>query len=601
MNNKEIFMSRIKSFETEEIKCRKNYNIIGSLRLLAFIVTLVYIYLLIKNVSIYSFIGTIVSLIIFVFLIKSHSNISSKLNKIKNLISINKKYVDRIDGNWAKFQDLGENALDLNHPYASDLDIFGKSSLFQLINTTNTFLGRKKLINLLNKTENRDSANIIKRQNAVKELSDKIEFCQELESENNSNKKNMKEPSSLLNYAENTDSLFKNSYIKPLVNFMPIFSILFCTVTFIFNIKPFYYVIAVIFIIHAIMNFISYTNISSTLDSVEGFNDDLHSYANALKLIENENFNDKYLNKLKDNLFFKDKSSSKIMGELTTIINNINLKHNFLIYFVLNLLVFWDFRCLFALENWKVKYGKLISKYLDTLADFEAISSLSVLTHLDTEYSFPTFTRENLVVKTEDLGHPLINSESRVNNSVSMKDNIFIVTGSNMSGKTTFLRTIGINLVLAYAGAPICGKSMECSLMDIFTSMRINDNLMEGSSTFYVELMRIKKIIDNLPKKKSMIFLIDEIFRGTNSKDRIIGARSVLKSLDKPWVCGLISTHDFELCDLEYNNETKIKNYHFSESYSENKIHFDYKLREGRCNSTNAKYLMKMVGIDIHE
>lgn len=600
MHNKETFINRIKSFENEKVKCTKNYNIVGTLRLLAFIVTLIYIYLFIRRTSMYSFIGTIISLIIFIFLIKYHSDISYRLNKIKNLILINKKYINRIEGNWSDFQDLGEDALDLDHPYISDLDVFGKNSLFQLINTTNTFSGRKKLIELL-KNEEKTPTNIVKRQNAVRELSEKLEFCEELESENNFNKKNTKNPSSLLAYAENTDRLFKNSYIKPVVYFLPIFTILFCALTIIMNIKIFYYVIPVIFIIHALMNFVSYTNISSLLGSIEGFNDDLQAYANSLKLIENENFKDEYLNKLKDNLFFENKSSSQVMGDLTKIINNVNLKHNFLIYFVLNLIIFWDFRCLFALENWKSKYGKLISQYIDALADFETISSLSVLTHLDTEYSFPTFTDKNLVVKAADLGHPLINNESRISNSVAIEDNIFIVTGSNMSGKTTFLRTIGVNLVLAYAGAPICGKSMECSLMDIFTSMRINDNLMEGSSTFYVELMRIKKIIDNLKKKEPMIFLIDEIFRGTNSKDRIIGAKSVLKNLDTPWVCGLISTHDFELCDLEYNNKSKIKNYHFSESYSENKIHFDYKLREGRCNSTNAKYLMKMVGIDIEE
>lgn len=600
MTNRETFLNRIKSLEDEEKNCKKNYNVIGTLRLVAFVVTLIYIYLLIRSISIYTSMGTVLTLAIFVFLIKHHGDIGTRLNRIKNLIEINKKYIKRIDGNWSDFQDLGEDGIDLDHPYATDLDVFGKNSLFQLINATNTFLGRKKLINLL-KIEEKNADNIVNRQNAVKELSQKIKFCEDLESTGNFNKKNMKDPSALLNYAEDPHTLFEKSPIKSVVYFFPIFSILFSAITLIFKIKYLYYVIPVIFIIHAVINFISYRNVPSTLDSVEGFNDDLQAYADSLKIIEGENFENNYLNKLKSNLFFKDKSSSQVMRELTSVINNINLKHNFLFYFFLNLLIFWDFRCLFSLENWKLQYGKLIRKYINTLGDFEVISSLSVLAHLDTEYSFPAFTKENLVIKAENLGHPLINNESRISNDVNMINNILIVTGSNMSGKTTFLRTVGINLVLAYAGAPIYGKSMECSLMDIFTSMRINDNLMEGASTFYVELMRIKKIIDNLPKKESMIFLIDEIFRGTNSRDRIIGAKSVLKNLDKPWVCGLISTHDFELCDLEYSNNKKIKNYHFSESYSSNKIHFDYKLREGRCNSTNAKYLMKMVGIEIDE
>ncbi|MDF2504946.1 MutS family DNA mismatch repair protein [Clostridium sp.] len=600
MANKDIFIKKIEYLKEEQKKQKKNYNIIGSLRLIAFIVTLIYAYLLIRKISIYTSIGFLCSLIIFIFLIKYHSNISNSLKRIRNLIIINKNYIDRIDGTWSEFQDLGEDAINIDHPYGTDLDVFGKSSLFQLINTTNTFLGRQKLIKLL-KTGEKDINTITNHQNAVKELSQNINFCEELECEGTYDNDNMRDPSKLINYAENPDKLFKESPIRNVVYFLPIFSIIFCALTIIFKIKYFYYIIPVIFIIHAVINFISYTKIPVILDSVEGFNDDLQSYVGMLKLIESEDFKDTYLKELKSKLSYKDKSSVQVMNGLNSIINNINLRHNFLLYFFLNLIVFWDFRCLFSLEKWKIQYGNLIDDYVNTLGDFEVMSSLAVLTHLDSEYNFPTFTNENLIITADSLGHPLINSKNRIYNNMDMKNSIFIVTGSNMSGKTTFLRTVGINLVLAYAGAPICGKSMKCSLMDIFTSMRISDNLMEGASTFYVELMRIKKIIDHLPKKEPMIFLIDEIFRGTNSKDRIIGARSVLKNLDKPWVCGLISTHDFELCDLEYNNEKKIKNYHFSESYRENKIHFDYKLREGRCDSTNAKYLMKMVGIKIED
>ena len=170
-----------------------------------------------------------------------------------------------------------------------------------------------------------------------------------------------------------------------------------------------------------------------------------------------------------------------------------------------------------------------------------------------------------------------------------------------MSGKTTLLRTIGINLVLAYCGAPVCASSLECSLMDIYTSMRISDDLSSGISTFYAELLRIKMMIDVSHKKQDMIFLIDELFRGTNSRDRIIGATSVLKNLNKNWIIGLISTHDFELCNLENETGSKIVNYHFTENYVDNEIHFDYKLRHGRCTTTNAKYLMKMVGIELYD
>ncbi len=167
-----------------------------------------------------------------------------------------------------------------------------------------------------------------------------------------------------------------------------------------------------------------------------------------------------------------------------------------------------------------------------------------------------------------------------------------------MSGKTTFLRTIGINLVLAYIGAPVFSDDMECSLLKIYTSMRITDDLKNGISTFYGELIRIKDIIDGAKIDKKMIFLIDEIFRGTNSKDRITGADTVIRNLSKAGVLGALTTHDLELCSI--SEDKRVRNYHFSEYYKDNKIYFDYKIREGKSTTTNAKYLMKIVGIDIN-
>jgi DNA mismatch repair ATPase MutS len=219
------------------------------------------------------------------------------------------------------------------------------------------------------------------------------------------------------------------------------------------------------------------------------------------------------------------------------------------------------------------------------------------LIQIEENISFPTIDNSKLKVKADSLGHPLINSDIRILNDIDMDNNIFIITGSNMSGKTTFLRTLGINLVLAYSGGPVYANKMSCPIVSIYTSMRVTDDLKNGISTFYAELLRIKDIINEAKENKNMIFLIDEIFRGTNSIDRILGAKNVLANLNKLEVIGAITTHDLELCVLDKYN--RIKNYHFSEEYKDNKIHFDYKIRLGRSTSTNAKYLMKLVGIEI--
>ena len=197
----------------------------------------------------------------------------------------------------------------------------------------------------------------------------------------------------------------------------------------------------------------------------------------------------------------------------------------------------------------------------------------------------------------EDLRHPLIVEEKGIGNDLGVEGNTCIITGSNMSGKTTFLRSIGVNLALAYAGAPVVAKQFTTSYMEVFTSMRIEDRVDEGISTFYAELLRIKEMIEYSERHLPMLTLIDEIFKGTNSADRILGATETIKKLGKPWLNVMVTTHDFELCNLAGEGKRKVVNYHFEEYYEDNQIRFDYKLKNGRCKTTNAKYLLRMVGI----
>jgi DNA mismatch repair ATPase MutS len=286
--------------------------------------------------------------------------------------------------------------------------------------------------------------------------------------------------------------------------------------------------------------------------------------------------------------------------KLEHIAEAIDVRYNIISYGLFNFLLLWDYHCVFALEAWKKQHGKLLKRWLLAIAYFEAAASLANISRLNPTWNFPVLT-DRLGFAGKQIGHPLLDANERVGNDFTLNKGLGIITGSNMSGKTTMLRTVGINLVLAYAGAPVCAEKLDCSVMHIMTSMRISDDLGNGISTFYAELLRIKKIIQQANIKQPMIFLIDEIFRGTNSNDRITGALSVLRNLNKDWVIGLISTHDFELCGLEQEAGIEAANYHFLESYQAGEIQFDYKIRQGRCYSTNARYLMKMVGIELIE
>jgi DNA mismatch repair ATPase MutS len=438
------------------------------------------------------------------------------------------------------------------------------------------------------------------RQNIIRELARENDFSQRIQCEGILAKGSGIDPSSLMQYAKDPKCLFDKKWTKVslrLIAGMTIMSI----IAILLNINIPMYVPVLFILAQMCITLLGYLKTSSILNMIQQFKNNIKAYEKIIIIIEETEFDNLNLTQLKQTLIVNKNSASAVMKKLDYIAEAIDMRYNFISYIILNFLLLWDYHCVFALEEWKKKYGSEIEKWFYTIGYFEALSSLSMIARLNPQWNYPIFIEDGTLFSGKEVGHPLIQKEQRISNDIDMNNEICVITGSNMSGKTTMLRTIGINLVLAYAGAPICGNTLKCSMMDIFTSMRINDDLGNGISTFYAELLRIKMMIDHLNKKRKMIFLIDEIFRGTNSKDRITGAISVLNNLNKPWVIGLISTHDFELCNLADDPQLKATNYHFTETYANDEILFDYKMRPGRCNSTNAKYLMKMVGIDLIE
>ncbi len=595
---KDKFMIRIQK-QNENIKkysSISNWISIARFMLFIGIILLTYIIIKINHKSIYVIIDFILA-ILFICLIIYHNIIKDKLNFSKEIININNRYLARIDGNWIDFNDIGEEFINKEHKYSFDLDIVGKKSLFQFVNIANTWNGRRTLARDLletryNKTE------IYLRQEAIKELSSKLDFCQELEYLGSKHKKELLDPENLIKYAESKEIMIKSQRVRELIHFLPIIVIPLSVAIIIFKMKRIYILIPLLILLQFLLWMIRFSTMNNILKPVGTFKRNLETYMDILKLLEKENFESKKLNSIKEILFNGEYSSILAIKELDKITERINLRYNnALIYLVFNGLFLWDYECVFLLENWKNKYGLEVKKWIEAIGEVESLISLSVLMQIDEGVSFPTIDNSNLRISGEALGHPLISNNERVLNNIKIDDSILIITGSNMSGKTTFLRTIGINLVLAYSGGPVYASKMLCPILEIFTSMRVTDDLKNGISTFYAELLRIKDIINYANKNNNIIFLIDEIFRGTNSEDRILGAKNVIGNLNKLGVVGAITTHDLELCILDKYN--RIKNYHFSEQYKDNKIHFDYKIKQGKSTSTNAKYLMESVGIEI--
>ena len=573
---------------------KKSYDNIGYLRLIVMIGAIYFIYRIVKgyggNENLY---GMLFLLAFFIGLVIYHNKIKEKIEIAESMIQINKRYLERISGQWINFKDIGEEFIDKNHAYSSDLDIVGTHSLFQLINITSTWKGRRKLAkDLLNPDYDKDE--ILLRQSAINELYNKLELCESMEYEGIRKKTVIENPEKFLSYISDKNSFIKSKALKKLLYVLPMITIPISIIIIVFKIKKLSWLITIFLVLQIIAWAVGLLKINRVFELVIYFKTSLEQYFNILKLLEKQEFKSEKLVEIKNRLFKGNSESIKAIKQLSGIVDKIDIRSNGLFFIILNVVFLWDYQCILSIEKWKESYAQNIEQWLDDIGEIEALMSLSVLNHINETTVFPEISDDTIILG-EGVGHQLIGRDVRVTNNIDMNDNIFIITGSNMSGKTTFLRTIGINLVVAYCGGAVCAEYMKCSMFKICTSMRITDDLKAGISTFYGELIRIKKIIEESRKNEKMIFLIDEIFRGTNSRDRIDGAHAVIRNLNIHNVVGALTTHDMELCSM---TDVRIKNYHFKEYYKDNKIYFDYKLRDGKSTTTNAKYLMKIVGID---
>lgn len=555
---------------------------------------------------------------LFAYLSIIHNRYIKNKNYYYAMFQINQMCLKRAVGEWNEFSDIGEEFLNPQHNYTYDLDIFGKGSLFQMLNMTATYSGRHKLAELLlNPMENKEE--IYKRQEALQELAKKLIFRHRLFSNgltlnkntiltdnNESDKKRKKTLLDTMNklddvytWAKEEKSLYTSPKYKLLIFGLPVLS--FCMLILgIIRLVP-VYVPIVLYLLQFIMIGFRAQSRNKDFELVEKHSDTLKVYKSLLRLFETEKFSSNYVNSLKNNL--KDdygnpawKQIEKLSKIWELIANRYNLMHIFV-----NTAVLWDFHCLAALENWKKSGGKHVERWFDTIGEVEALCSLSLMCHDNPAYIMPRICEENTPqIEALRLGHPLLTKARECNDiTVSSKEPILLITGSNMSGKSTFLRTVGMSLILSYLGLPICAEAFSCPVLKVYACMRTSDNLGQSVSSFYAELLRVKMIVEAVERGEKVFFLLDEIFKGTNSADRHTGAKMLISQLDKKGAWGLVSTHDLELADMENESQGRIRNFHFKEYYKDNQIYFDYQLRKGVSDTRNAIYLMKMAGVNI--
>lgn len=601
----DFFVNRSESLRTEIKTLEKKGFYFSLFRLFVFLISVAFFILAgVKKEFLIPFLVIgIVVFATFIFLCAKHFKLNSKLKFKRTIFEINEEYIARINGDFSKLKDKGSEFNISDHDYCIDLDIFGEQSIFALYNISESAFGREKFSKeLLNAHSDARSVEKIKSlQEASHELSEDIDFLQEYQTMARQGKLS-KMPLALINLADKENSYYSAKY-RLLTRLLISLWIIPVVILFVFN-KAFIPSVLGMVIINLIASFVMSSKYSEAFKAVDGISRQCDAIYNLFRKLESKEFKSKAIK----SLILVSDSGNKISDEfnkLARVCFLCSFRSQPLLALIFNALCLFDSICADRLNSWIQTYGKNIKNNIENLAQIESMMSASVVEIISDYSCKPEFVetdsldKKNAYFKGVEILHPLLNRNVAVSNSIEIDSSIAIITGSNMSGKTTLIRTVGTMAILSYIGAYVPAKEVKLGRMRIVSSMRIVDSIKEEMSTFKAELVRISRIVNAGREEKPMLFLIDEIFRGTNSADRTSGAMEVLRIMSRPMIAGFMTTHDYALCD-EANVELKnICYYHFSERYEDDSIIFDYKLKDGMTKISNAKHLMKLVGIII--
>ena len=588
-------MKKLVHFYTEEkqrleteLKATKNKLAnLSILRLIVFVLTSVGIYFLFDTLRVVGVIGA-VGVIVFGILLIKYLDAKESKKLLITKIKINETEIRVLEGNFS-FLKTGEEFIDPTHVYSNDIDLFGRGSFFQYINRTSTQQGAKELAKTI--TENH-ILSIDKKQEVLKELSQKVAWRQHFSALASlvTTRYSTKE---ILDFIQNYSTVFSLIVSKLPIVFSLVSIVLIALVSF--AIIPFSILILWVFIGLGItaLFFKKTQEIYVQADKAKAT---FKQYYLLLQEIENRKFSSAKLQEKQQIIQSEKLQASVIFKQFSKILDAFDQRNNLLIAFVGNAFFLWDLRNAVKVEIWITNYKHTVKKWFEVIAFFDAQNSLANFQYNHPEYTFPKVQKQDAIIKAVGLGHPLLNSEKRIDNDFKIYDQeFFIVTGANMAGKSTFLRTVSLSIVMANVGLPVCAKSYIYSPVKLITSMRTSDSLADDESYFYSELKRLKFIVDTIDKDDYFIIL-DEILKGTNSKDKAIGSKKFIEKLVSSKSTGIIATHDVSLCELA-TDFSEIKNYYFDAEISNDELYFDYLFKKGVCKNMNASFLLKKMEI----
>ena len=577
-------------YSGEYRKLRQKLNILAFIRVIVFILTVYLGYVLTKTDYIVGISVIAVLLSFFIYLVIYYERKKDQLQIINNLIRVNSGEIEAIRGNISNFPD-GEEFRDPSHEYTNDLEIFGNSSLFQYINRTCTYAGKNKLANWL-RNPLKSKEKISRRQSAVNELSQLLDWRQKFLAIGKKVDLDQYNDTHLIVWSKEQTWLSPNITYQILRWALPLMTFILLGLT-IYGMVPLGY-----FILILLVNFLVIRNISSKINAqyqkITNQLPALKNYMQLLQHLEKQEFSSAELTDLQKSLFVDKHTSSRIIRKLFRISDALDNRNNLLADVILKLLFLWDIHQVIRLENWHRHYAGHIENWIETIGYFDGLISLANFNYSHEFYTLPKIN-DNKILGAEDMGHPLISKDKRINNSFGIDKNgdTIIITGANMAGKSTFLRTIGVNLVLGMIGAPVCASHMEFRITNLFTSMNITDSLSRNESYFYAEIKRLKQLIDQAAKKENILVLLDEILTGTNTRDKEKASKAFLERLIGMQVTSIIATHDLSLTTLEENHPDRIINKSFEVVLAKGEMKYDFKLRDGIAQNMNALELLR--------
>jgi hypothetical protein len=576
-----------------EIKRKKRIRYLSLFRICSFLMLLFSLVYLTRFGIWTGLLPGVVFIGVFLILVKKHSFFQYEKRKADVLSGLIANELQALEHRFSQF-DNGKEFIHPRHAYSHDLDLFGEGSLFQFLNRTSTIRGKIKLSEWIQKpllTKEKIEA----RQSAVREIATKRAWRLEFRTIGNLFDETIEQHHEIVNWA-GEELPFRNRKITGILYLvLPILTVLLFIPAIAAGIKiPLYILIG----LQWSLLFFFRRKVKSYFRVFERKAGLIEKYQTLLRIIEKESFTSSEMISLKKQVMDPE-SATLIISKLGRLVREFEFRQNMIAGFLLNSLFLWDIRCIYRLHKWHRENSHKLFGWLGTLEETDALISLANYADNHPQYVFPEIVSGFFVLKTTKLGHPLLHPAKRICNDFSIEGwhKAVIVTGANMAGKSTFLRTVGVTIVLAGLGAPVCASECLIKPVELYTNMRTTDSLFKDESYFYAELKRLQEILTRLENGKELFIILDEMLKGTNSVDKLNGSRTLIRKLTNFKSVSLIATHDLKLSEMENELPGKVINQCFEIQILNNELFFDYKLSNGVTQTMNATFLMKKMGI----